>query len=318
MKSVLGSLVLLFSTHFCLADQGDVTMLFPQGNREVAERYANFERSNLGCQTTSDGPRVLLTGFGLFDSHSYNISGAVIENLSSSSFWPDALDSANGVLPEAHVPFKTGVLSQVDRGARIYNRQILMRGRYISVCLIIADVLWDFAGAVFVHEMERFQPQIMIMSGIGDGSLEAGAINHALAMPGFAPNGQIDQLNTPQSLKILPDVPLDSTVNMSWDNLALEKLVAPKVRAIGFTLSAPTAAQPSNDYICNNVSYLVIQAAAHRALTLAGGELLLKPKIKSNPKIGFFHYPAEASLEQAPEWAQILLTLVDGSLQYAD
>jgi pyrrolidone-carboxylate peptidase len=294
------------------ADQAALSMLLPQGNRQVAERYGSFESANFGCQAVNNGPRVILTGFGLFAGFAYNISGVVIENLASEEFWPT--DAEHAAVPASRAGFKNGVLSAADHGARVFNRSFRMGEQEVSACLILTDVLWDFAGAVIVREIERFQPQVVIMSGAGDGSLEAGAVNDALSAPGFTSDGKENSFNTPQARRILPDEPLDSSIAMTWDAEKLGSMVSPLVSELGFSLSIPRQARPSNDYICNNVSYLVLQAAQGHQLTLAGGKLILRPKINSNPKIGFFHYPAQASVAQAPAWAQVVLTLVEGSL----
>lgn len=301
-----------------------LTTLTPQGNQEVAERYRNWAQhisdTNSDCRAHDEAPRVLLTGFGLFVGIDFNPSGAVIDNLSNEKFWPAKQSLEERPHRDAPVPLARG---RIDAAvwANVRQRDIKINGRDVHFCFVIVDVLWDFAGAVVIHEMEQFQPNLVIMTGLGDATaiLESGAQNQAAALSGFAPNGNANNVDTPSLPEILSGGP--SRLSMTWNNRKLADRVRPMIEKLGFRLQAPHEARRSNDYICNNLSYLALAAAGGfgktHELSLAGGELKLTPKVLSNPQIGFMHYPLGIEFDDSSlaSWAQVLMTLVDEALK---
>jgi hypothetical protein len=241
---------------------------------------------------------VILTGFGLFAGANFNISGAVISSMASGS-----LDD--------------GSLNAGDKGARIVNRAMQIGTQYVEVCLIVADVLWDFAGAIFIQEMQRFKPDLVIMTGRGGATavVEAGALNEASKLSGFNPDGSADPINSPVSAKILPDDP-DAEAAMTWNQRAVANKIQPMIEQLGFNLEIPASARIGNDYICNNVSFIAAKAASGVPIPLAGGELTLSVHAPYAPKVGFFHYPIGAKLtaSEIVAWQQILLSMVEVAL----
>lgn len=268
------------------------------GNLEILIRYQDYLSHNTGCQASGSGRRAIITGFGLFSGVTANVSGAVVESL--------ATDQPG-----------SGRLSANDHVARVYNREFVLGGERVSACLIIVDVMWDLAGAVIATEMQRFQPAAVVMTGLGgmDAVLEAGALNRATDATGFNSDGSPDSDNLPAAgSPILPTEPL--IMPMTWNNRELAEHIRQSIQQLGFDLEVPDAARASNDYICNNVSYIALSAAAGLPLNLAGGSLGLLPKIKSHPKIGFFHFPHGATVDANswPAWAEILKTIAAGAL----
>src|ERR1700722_6765877 len=105
------------------------TSLGDAGDQEVAERYNAFEAHNLGCSTNLSGPRVLVTGFGLFEGLNFNLSGAIATNLANTSFWPTDVEPDGTYQVPSQLAVADGVLQASDGGARIYNRSFQIGGR---------------------------------------------------------------------------------------------------------------------------------------------------------------------------------------------
>lgn len=285
-------------------------------NDEVARLFRAYEDSDKGCSPVNNGRRVILTGFGLWSNASINYSGFVLDNLTSLEFWP-----ATNHAPASQFPpnyrFKTGVLKKSE-DVRIINRPFqLDSGQNISACIIITDVLWDFAGAIIANEMTRFQPDAVIMTGVSsEAYLEAGALKIAEFVSGYYPDGTPDLNNIPDNRWILQNPSSPLTLPMTWDNRKLSRLIRPLLAKMGVRLSVPEAARSNNYYICNNTSYLALAAAKNLPLYLAGDRIAIKPEVHSNPKVGFFHFPNVSSTDakMLQSYAQVLMTIVEGSL----
>ncbi len=296
-----------------------VTDFGPEGNQDVYSRYQRFLSSSQRCEILTPGPRVMLTGFGLFSGVPYNISGALIENFAIPEVWPEELSTAD----HPHVinssrPLKSGILKQSNHGVKVVNRKLRINQRELSVCLVLIDVLWDFAGAVIAAEMERFQPNLVLMSGRGDSDviLEGGAKNIATKLSGFKSNGDIDTRNTPVSSTIDTGASGDLVVPMTWNNQDLQARIRPLVGTLGHLVSAPPLWRPSNYYICNNISFIALSAAAGFRFKLAGDLIDVNPLIHSRPQIGFMHLPADAEIQHAtlPIWVHVYANLIDQAL----
>ena len=302
----------------------------PTGNKEVKKHFDAYLKlgteAGVGCKASVVGPRVIISGFGLFQGVTFNVSGAIVANLASQTFWPDDLDPAiipNGqssVAPILPKNFKLaqGLLKDSKDDVQIFNRILTIDGQKVNACLIVVDVLWDLGGAILANEMQNFQPQAVIMTGLGgnEAVIEAGAMNQTRVDSGFYANGQADPYNSPIKAPILPDFPSSHWLKMTWNQGLVASYVAAFIKDIGVVLMLPPSFRPENDYICNNISYIALHAGKSDSLNLAGGQLILNPHMAEPPQIGFFHYPASAklSLREAPKWAEVLLGLVRGAL----
>lgn len=298
------------------------TVLTDVGNREAVALYKQFMKAHEGCKASVEGPRVILTGFGLFDGLKYNISGAMIANLSDTAFWPEDVEPDAAYQVPEHFPIENGVLRVSDRGGTLVNRVFKIGGRAVNVCLLNLDVTWDFAAAVIVREMIRFQPAVVLMTGVNgsnSASIEAGALNTATKYAGYYPDGSYNDWATPQRDFVLPNDARGLEVPMTFEVRRMGEAIAPLMTAMEHPLVVNEKARPSNIYICNNVSYVALRAAANRRLELAGGRLVFEPRIISNPKVGFFHLPLRETsgpLEpaRAGAWARVLLTMIRANL----
>jgi pyrrolidone-carboxylate peptidase len=290
------------------------------GNDEVFDRYQSYLKKPRRCEFSGKGKRVLLTGFGLFSGVPYNISGALIENFMNPQVWPEVIDTSHAA-PAVPSSLKVahGILGKNESGSRITHREIKIDQKTYEVCFVMVDVLWDFAGAVIASEMERLQPDLVIMTGRGDDRLilESAARNSAAPLPGFYSNGNAASENTPVSKTIDTKESDELIVPMTWNNQALHQRIAPLVQELGFESYAPNAWRPGNNYICNNLSFITLLAAEGGVFQLAGGSLTVSSHLNKAPQVGFMHLPAhaEVSKESLPQWVRLYASLIDEALK---
>ena len=271
------------------------------GNLFVAKEFSDYKRAfskNNGCKSAPESTvhRVIVTGFGLFSGVNYNISGAVISSMADASFYPSIIDPAK--LPDyqnqiAH----DGIIKSHSAGVTIANRSMQINGKLFDVCFITANVEWDFASAVFLDQATQFKPELILMTGRGTSevSLEVGALNNATQSTGFDPNGKPETNNRPVSdgAAVLEEYPIDSTLALTWSAEAVNSAIRPLVDNLGYQVIVQNEARSENNYICNNVSFVVANASQNKETRLAGGELILpNPNFKTLPKVGFFHFPS--------------------------
>jgi len=74
--------------------------------------------------------------------------------------------------------------------------------------------------------------------------------------------------------------------------LAAKNKIEGSVRELGYEVEGQTTARPENDYICNNVSFVLAHGSQNKSATLAGGTIVI-PNFNfiKEPKVGFFHFP---------------------------
>lgn len=278
------------------------TDLGAAGNQTVFRTYKDYlSKPTSGCISTpmAGSHRVLLTGFGLFEGASYNISGVVIQSMANSAFWPPvAHDSA--IRPS------DGRLSESDHGGRAEIRAIHINGVPFEICLLSLDVKWDLAGTIITHEMQQFRPELVIMTGRGAAAdtavLEGGAINNATKLNGYSPSGDhLSEANRPVAdggpiVSISSNTPIPNILPMTWDNRTLASAASAPLSGANYGVYAESEARSNNDYICNNVSYIALYAAQGHKFNLAGSTLDIEiAGGLPNTKIGFLHLPYKAS-----------------------
>ncbi len=136
---------------------------------------------------------------------------------------------------------------------------------------------------------------------------------------------------------------VEHTIAMKWDSKRLASMIGPAVESIasplpghsGFGVKYGTDASLSNDYICNNVSYVVLHALKGISFSLAGEEIAIsgprteahdepgsdikiqisREVIKRVKVAGFIHYPDTKTDrgEVALGWASAISLLISGS-----
>ncbi len=275
-----------------------MTDLGKVGNLSVARDFEAFkkEADKIGCKAQGSGHRVILTGFGLFSGVNYNISGAVVSSMADPEFFPSEIDLNHALKPN-NTPPHDGILNQDKLGVKIVNRSLKINDENLEVCFIVANVNWDFAAAVFLDQAGRFKPELVLMTGRGSFSvsLEAGALNHADQSAGYSAQGvDLGSLNRPRTAKekVLKDYALNKILPLTWNTLAVKNSIEAQVRELGFEVERQTTARPENDYICNNVSFILAHGSQNKSATLAGGTIVIPNfNFKIAPKVGFFHFP---------------------------
>jgi pyrrolidone-carboxylate peptidase len=135
-----------------------------------------------------------------------------------------------------------------------------------------------------------------------------------MTLSGFEADGDQHPDNTPQDSYILKNRPMKAW--MTWNPSALKAATKDMIESLGHQVTASTAPRSDNTYICNNVSYVVLEAIQGAHLSLAGGLLRMNPDISPTTKAGFFHFPAYAnnSPEDVAVWVKVLAKIIDVSV----
>jgi len=292
------------------------------GNLQVDAKFKAYkQKPTLGCKAaTTTSKRVIVTGFGLFSGVNYNISGVVVSSMADQTLTPSILSTNNFVesLNTLAGGASSGTINTVDSGARTVNRTMKLDGVSYDICFITMDVIWDLAAAIITYEMEAFKPHMVMMTGRGgaSGIFEGGARNYATASSGFESNGFSAPTNTPNQSYILAAKALSSETPMTWDSKQLLAASKGLIDEIGLPMTYAQASRPSNNYICNNVSYVVLEAAKGTAIRLAGGRIKLYPTAAPSRVVGFMHFPDQAdnSPTSVGNWVKVLATTIRTAL----
>ena len=303
------------------AGADDKTDLGERGNRLVAERFAAYRAAHPQglCRAQGAGKRAIVTGFGLFAGVPYNISGAVVRSMADPAFWP-ARARLSSVQPLGARP------TTAPQGMAGFNRTLEIDGQTVDVCFLTLDVIWDLAGAVVIDEASRFKPNAVILTGRGnrDASFEAGSLNAAARLSGFDSDGRSLDDNRPVADWVLAEYPPDAALPLTWNAAQLADASREDVRALGYSATGQLVARRDNDYLCNNIAFVVANAAANRTTRLAGGKLVLPaPGLEPAPVVGFLHFPAADSSHPDLarydagifEWTKVLARTLRLSLQ---
>lgn len=302
---MLFSLILstIVSTISFAAPMRPMTDLGNLGNARVAKNYQFYKKQfeQKGCLAKGSGHRILLTGFGLFSGVNYNISSAVVSSMASSNFWPAETDLENTspISSKAH----NGLLSSRGPGVTIVNRSLTINDKKFEICFVTVNVNWDFAAAVFIDQATQFKPELILMTGRGGSSvsLESGAINNATRFSGFDAAGKILDERNPKTENqpvldggvVLSDYSENAILPLSWNTFLVNQSITSSVTNLGYGIEQPTDARSENNYICNNVSFVLAHASQNNISSLVGGALVLpSPEFSIAPKVGFFHFPS--------------------------
>jgi pyrrolidone-carboxylate peptidase len=274
------------------------TNLGKLGNLIVAKRFEAYKKAYefKGCKAQGAGHRILLTGFGLFVGVNYNISGAVVSSMASLNFWPAIVDLDNLPTPLKPVA-ENGVLRASDLGVKIINRSVILNNQNFEICFVTADVKWDLTAAIFIDQATKFKPELILMTGRGadNVSMESAAINNAGQFPGYDEEGIPLNENQPvrKNESILSDYPFNASLPLTWLPREASNEIDSQISELGYKVELPEQARKENNYICNNVSFVLAHAGQNKVTSLAGGAIVLpSPKFLFPPKVGFFHFPS--------------------------
>ncbi len=151
---------------------------------------------------------------------------------------------------------------------------------------------------------------------------ESGAINRAMSMSGYSSNGSMDPYNIPVEPWVLDEYPLDYELPMSWDNQRLAKINDLSIQSLGYRVQAPFQARSENDYICNNLSYVLIHGTRNPTTKLVAGQIVVETEGLNHTQVGFLHLPAvdlkhpqlDDYRQGIFEWAKIVMQTVKHTL----
>ncbi|MCX6106300.1 MAG: hypothetical protein NTY08_10775 [Proteobacteria bacterium] len=296
------------------------------GNQLVADTFERYRGKAEHCRASSDAPRVLVTGFGLFSGVEYNISGAVVSSFADPNFTASDIDPTGRTVPLADAA--SGRLEFGDFGGRAKNRTIRISGQQYELCLLTLDVLWDLAAAIVIDEAHAFRPDLIIMTGRGRKTQQAVwegyARNQARAVSGYLSSGasaEGSNLPVDSGIPVLPSIATGLELRMSWDNTLLKSSTEQIISDINpdFTAVAPATWSPGNDYVCNNISFVALAAREHRQISLSGGTLsfsLRQSDLAPATKIGFLHLPSASDNNpaQVMGWIKVLAKAIHATL----
>jgi pyrrolidone-carboxylate peptidase len=308
------------------------TNLGNEGNALVSRKYASYvkmraSRSLSGCSAGGEASRrVLISGFAPFQTDGKNISGLVADALGNQTFFKSGMRISDmGTFSGAgEINDNPGEFQ-----ARATQRTIVYNALSYELCTLVLPVQWDLAAAIILYETKIFSPHLIIMSGRDGKShglrLEAAAINSALNAPGFDTNGDsLGDKNQPITSPILPTGPdVSPNIAMTWKPAQLAPKVSLALNKMNEIVGTPASnayvalpqqsADPSNNYICNNTSFVVLHGLRGVSLELAGGSLKLHPEAQKNIAAGFLHYPVQSSTDNTAiwRWSHVVMTLAE-------
>jgi hypothetical protein len=316
----------LISTHCGQAPQPGAselaTNLGGAGNARIKAMYSAYHDDResgalKGCHGGgSTGRRIILQGFSSFDGADSNISGVVTSSMASQAFWRDTEPRAPSTSNRTIASGNSG-----EYGATAIQRTIRYGETTYEICFLTTTVLWDFAPAVLLYEAAKFQPDSIIMTGVGalpgTARIETAAINHATPHVGFDPNGTPYPANEiPVRDQILPNTP--EVIPMTWNipqvrQSALQGLTLfQQITGRSFQVRVISPGDRQNDYICNNISYTTLAGLQGKRLILAGGSLTLTPPPQPRTRAGFFHYPLHPPINTNSiyAWSHVFMALL--------
>lgn len=290
-----------------------LTDLGTQGNLQVTnrfEKYKNARQNGLsGCNKSGNGSRIVISGFGPFLGTKQNISGLVAESIATIK--PTGNAGAYGI--------------EAAQAEFVFN------GKQVTVCAIVLEVQWDLAAAGVLFEIEKFAPDAVIMTGLGSAGirLEAGAINNTTNLSGYDQSGSASgDKNRPISKWVLlSEQGIEDSIKFYWNPQKLAVTNSPALetlnRSLGLSgdnaisLLPQTAPNPQNNYICNNIAFVVQHGLKGVPVSLAGGNLIVNPAPNRVRSSGFLHFPKNALTTSASvaAWRDFMLNIATSSLQ---
>jgi len=311
--STLFLIVFGFSLAVLAENPDQKTDLGDEGNKFVATEFASYTQLHPQgqCKSSGTGTPVIITGFGLFEGVSYNISGTVVQALA-------------GQRPAAVK------ISSADHGAKVYNNLITVNGRKYDACLIIADVIWDLAATIINFEAKQYKPRMILMTGRGSStaSYEAGGINYAVSKPGYDSNGNplsdpTGHTNIPKQSWIVNSMIPGQIIAFNWNAKKLARASESTIASLGYEVVGQSGPREDNNYLCNNIGFITSYYSAGNNVTLAGDKITLySPDYVYSPVVGFFHFPTVdfdhpdlSSYKSGIQgWGTVLLNTVDAAL----
>ena len=304
--------------------EGELAWAQYQANLELAASY------EARCQAEpSDRPRVLVTGFGRFQSKTINATGLMVSELLDALEYPMTAPPAAGEIdppgPQLAVALETVTLETVGE---------------VDVCAMVLPVFWDLASVLVLKEVEAFEPDFVMMNGVAGSEqplwLELGAVNRAVKLS----DGSDILMPIEDGAPLIADASADDMARpnlASWEALdvAAEKAIDERAderagdKRFGDVLSGALFAgypRDSNTYLCNNTTYVVGYVLDHPGTTVrlleashvrdgseGGLDVELQADLAHVPRL-FVHWPSSLAEGLEATGAEVMRALLDAQL----
>ncbi len=339
--SVLGTALLLAACSVQTAPEEDVVTeenAVKVDTRSAAARaqydtnvaFVNGYRAK--CKPAIPGrKRVLVTGFGRFQSVTNNATGRMVASLLPGLAYPETFPALPGQVdaPEAQVAVGFGKLE-------------LPRSGEVEVCAMVLPVFWDVAAVLVAKEIEAFGPDFVLMNGVASARqdiwLELGSVNKAAALEDGSE--QLRPLPSPGdngSAPILERGPALRSNLLAWRAVeagakgAREAAADREQDGLRFgdiVQGVKLAGYPrgTNTYLCNNLTYVTGYLMDNPGLTVsllrASVRVSGKPNdvrvritrdMRNTPR-AFAHWPADLAKIHTANGKDVMLAIIDAQL----
>ncbi len=292
------------------------TDLGSAGNDLVTQRFGQYKGKRNHCIGGSgSNPKVIVTGFTKFGGVPYNLSGVVAASLLN-GYWPSSFDAP---VPLSLPAPAVSVMGDEEFGGKAQVRTVSIEGRSYDVCTLLLEVTWDLAAAIILHEAGRFEPDFIFMTGI-DSSTENVATferftrNQSTRMGSYDSQGELRGDIASLGGPVLPVEVVVGRINMKWDGGQLAQETMPLFQYVRPSFSAQSReGDEPGSYVCNNVSFVVMNAIEGAEVRLTGGKIyrhrgpdtgtgrvgpqslgLPDGALSAGAQAGFMHYPGNS------------------------
>ena len=305
----------------------------PQARAQYDANVAFVNGYRARCTAPRTGKkRVLVTGFGRFQSITDNATGRMVAGLLPDLAYPETAAPPAG---EIDPPAK-----QLAVG---FGTVRLPISGDVEVCAMVLPVFWDLAAVLAAKEIEAFGPDMVLMNGVAGGRqdvwIELGAVNKAATLDDGS-----DQLrplpdDPSRQAPILTRGPAERANLLSWSStLAAAKASREAsadereggVRFGDVVLGAKLAGYPrgSNTYLCNNITYVVgylmdnpgtTVSLLRASVRVAGKSNDVRARIsrdmRTTPRV-FMHWPSELARVHTARGRGLMLGVIDAQIAH--
>lgn len=268
------------------------------------------------CTAAGNRPRVLVSGFGRFQDVLDNASGRIVASLGGFAY------------PETSPP-NAGKIDPIGPQLAVGSRTItLPTVGEVDLCAMVLPVVWDLAPILLLREIDAFQPDFVLMTGVADPQqplwIELGAFNQAMLLEDGT--GILE----PSAKPIIAGAAQTRANLAAWNAIRAaarqsRDATAASDTRFGNILTGVKEQPPRKDntYLCNNITYVtgyVMDAAQGTEVPLlvasdpvAGkkNKVLVKlgDRQRTTPRV-FMHFPTKLTYPAGIQGGVALLRAV--------
>jgi pyrrolidone-carboxylate peptidase len=292
--------------------------------------FANSYRPRCTGAATPGRKRVLVTGYGRFQSITNNATGRMVASLVPGMAYPETVPAPSGQVdpPAPQLSVALGKMQLPNAGE-------------VDVCAMVLPVFWDLAAILVAKEAEAFGPDLVLMNGVAgsrqDVWIELGAVNRAVALEDGSENLRPLPDDPSRLAPILTSGPSERANLMSWRTVlsaaqqerdALARETSDDTSFGDVVRGAKLAGFPrsSNTYLCNNVTYAMGHLMDNPGLTVS--LLRASPRVAGKPNDvrvritrdlrnvprAFMHWPSELARVHTASGARVMRAVIDAQL----